>query len=623
MLTRFFLPNLRARLVAVIFLALLPAFVLLLTVAGLERSRALENSRVESMGIAQLTKSYYADLIASSQQMIQWLAQFPEVKGDDPVACNVLVQQLFAWLHDYRTVSVADAGGQIYCEASPEAATLPQDASQQRYFQQALSSKAFTVGGFAVERQSGQPNLTFGYPILDDNGRVIKVVGAGLDIDALARRLSNSQFYDYVALLIVDANGTVVLRHPDPEKYVGRSIAGSPLFIDVSRLREGYTEQPGPSGILREWAFTTIGPPENPELYVLGGFTYEYILGGVNRMLRSTLLGLSVIGIVALVAAWLSAEMMIVRRTQRVVDAAERMRAGDFSARVGLSDDASEVGQLAQTFDAMAAALEEREDDNKRLLEEMQKLNTELESRVIKRTEQLQLSNSRLLESQAELRRLSEELMRVTENERTRISREIHDQLGQLLTAIKMELRNVQKSVGAGNVAARDRIDGTLELVDETIRTVRRISADLQPGILDDFGLAAAIEWVLQEFGGRTGIEWALEADLDEERLSKDMATAAFRICQEALTNVARHAEASRVVVNLATREEHFEATITDNGRGLPQAGSARSKSLGIVGMRERARQFGGSLEVAAGEERGVIVTLRFPLPAGAEPAAA
>ena len=251
----------------------------------------------------------------------------------------------------------------------------------------------------------------------------------------------------------------------------------------------------------------------------------------------------------------------------------------------------------------------------------MQQLNAELESRVIKRTEQLQISNTKLLETQSDLRRLSEELMRSIELERTRISREIHDQLGQLLTAIKMELRTIERLSEREPEQTPERLVETVKLVDETIRSIRRIASDLRPGILDDFGLEAAVEWQVQQFRERTGVSVDLETDLAEDRLSKDMSTAVFRVLQEALTNVARHAEASRIEVSVRTIGDQLLLDVRDNGKGLQSDPNRRS--LGLVGMRERARQLGGSVTIANTPGKGVQVQLRVPLrQEGAEPRA-
>lgn len=606
------LPNLRTRLVAVIFLALLPAFVLLITIAAYERTRAEESAHLESMALAQLLRTQYDEVITGSRVSLQWLARSPDLVDGDSAACSARLREFYEASGDYLGLSVAQPDGTVRCIASQRPITSAMTSAGQLFFRRALENKAFAVGDVQIGQASGKPNLAVGYPILDANGQVKAVIGAGLNIEALSRRLTNNQFYQYASLLLIDRNGTVVLRHPDPDEFIGRNVTDTEIFRAARSQGEGWIDAPGLSGNRRIFAFTPVGDPKNPDLYAFAGLTTEYVYAGVDRMLRLSLMGLTVIGLAALVSAWISAEFMIVRRTQQVVDAALRMRAGDFSARVGLANDSSEMGQLAQTFDSMAAALEERDAENARLIGQMQQLNAELESRVIKRTEQLQISNTRLLETQADLRRLSEQLMQSTEQERARMSREIHDQLGQLLTAIKMELRSIEKQIGRDPDKVRERIGETMALVDETVKTVRRIAADLRPGILDDFGLSAAIEWQLQQFRDRTGISVALEADVDESRISKDMATAGFRILQEALTNVARHADATQVHVTLRTEDDSFTLEVRDNGKGLQP--DPHRKSLGLVGMRERARQLGGAVTVEDAPGGGAVVLLTAPL---------
>ncbi len=636
-MTKLFLPNLRTRLVAVIFLALLPAFVLLVTVAELERSRALENARLESTAMAQLLKLQLTELETATGQMLAGLALLPELQDPYAPECAERIERFFSTQGALLGLSVADLDGQAPCTASLAPMTTTLNIADRPYFQDALRTKQFSSSGFVLGRLTRKPGLTFGYPVLDEQGDVVSVIGASVNLEDFNRRLAGAQLYQHTALLVLDANGTVVLRQPDPENFLGQSMADRPLVQHVATHREGTIRRTGLDSVERLYAFTTIGPADAPRFHVLVGFDSTYIFAGVNRMLRNSLMGLSVIAVVALVAAWLSAEVMIVRRAQHVVNAALRMRAGDLSARAGLEDDRSEVGQLAHTFDSMAAALQEREAENRRLIEEAQQLNAELEFRVARRTEQLQISNNRLLDSQAELRRLSEQLMRVAEQERIRISREIHDQLGQLLTGVKMELRGIDRALSdaAGQEAGseggarplsetphvRERLVEVTALVDETIRTVRRIAADLRPGLLDDFGLTAAVEWQMQEFENRTGIRCTLESEVDEEQLSRDMATAIFRIAQEALTNVARHAEATAVHISLATADGRFILKVRDNGRGIDPEALRRSRSLGVLGMRERARQFNGTIHITplggAEDEKGTELRLELPLEEG------
>lgn len=636
-MAKLLLPNLRTRLVAVIFLALLPAFALLVTVAELERNRAFENAQLESATMAQLLKTQLEELESSTHQMLAGLAILPELQDPLSAGCDARLEQFFSTQSTLLRLSVAAPDGRVQCLASRTPITGTLNVSDESPFRQALATHQFVVGGFAPGASVHSPSLAFDYPVLDKAGELRAVIGASVDLAAFNERLAGAQLYQHAALLVLDAQGTVVLRQPDPQQFLGQSMAEHPLTQIVMAEQKGMVQRQGLDGVERLYAFNIIGPADAPRFHVLAGFDVAYIFGGVDRMLRNSVLGLTVIGLAALAAAWLSAEVMIVRRTQHVVDAALRMAAGDLSARAGLDDDRSEVGQLAKTFDSMAATLQEREEDNRRLISEMQQLNTELEFRVAKRTEQLQISNNRLLDSQAELRRLSEQLMRVAEEERIRISREIHDQLGQLLTGVKMELRHMDRTFdqviaeGDGARASarlldevpqiKERLTETTALVDETIRTVRRIAADLRPGLLDDFGLTAAVEWQLQEFENRTGIHCTLQADVDEGRLSRDMATTAFRICQEALTNVMRHAEASAVHVGLATTGGRFTLTVRDNGKGISPETLQQARSLGVLGMRERARQFNGSVHVGPADkavaETGTEVRVEMPIEEG------
>jgi signal transduction histidine kinase len=218
-----------------------------------------------------------------------------------------------------------------------------------------------------------------------------------------------------------------------------------------------------------------------------------------------------------------------------------------------------------------------------------------------------------------QLRELAARLEAAREEERSGSAREIHDQLGQSLTAIKLDLSWIARRAAspAGLDIPRDvlleRLRATIALTDEVIQQVRRISAELRPGVLDDLGLTAAIEWQAQEFQKRTGVTCAVSSTLGETHLSRDVSTAVFRICQEALTNVARHANATRVEVSLEGGTDSLRLEVRDDGGGVPAEVIQSPKSLGLLGMRERARHIGGSTEVRAGAE-GTLVSLEVPL---------
>ena len=211
-----------------------------------------------------------------------------------------------------------------------------------------------------------------------------------------------------------------------------------------------------------------------------------------------------------------------------------------------------------------------------------------------------------------QLRELSAHVESVREDERTGIAREIHDVLGQALTALKMDLAWLARRT-TGQEPLLEKLHAMSEATDEIIQQVRRISTELRPGVLDDLGLLAAIEWQAQEFEGRTGTLCTVESNLGDAKLPRDVSTAIFRIFQEALTNVARHAEARHVGVHLDLADNVLDLEVRDDGKGITPAQAGNPRSLGLLGIRERARRLGGRATVAAGTEGGTVVSVRVP----------
>lgn len=218
-----------------------------------------------------------------------------------------------------------------------------------------------------------------------------------------------------------------------------------------------------------------------------------------------------------------------------------------------------------------------------------------------------------LREANAELRRLSSSLEKVREEERARISRELHDELGQLLTGLKLELSWLSHRMKEGRSAPPEKVAAMRQLLDRAVSSVRRISSELRPLILDDLGFGEAVAWQADEFSKRSGIQTVL--DLSAADLVRDdaMATGLFRIVQESLTNVARHADASRVEVRLFEEEGRLILTVSDNGRGLPK--EIRQGAIGLASMRERATALGGQFSIVGSPGAGVTIKVALPSP--------
>lgn len=252
---------------------------------------------------------------------------------------------------------------------------------------------------------------------------------------------------------------------------------------------------------------------------------------------------------------------------------------------------------------------------------------TELEARLTQVTNQLLAAKDNLATESADhqrtedefrrsteqLRELSARLQSVREEERTRISRAIHDELGQTLTGLKMDVAWLQNHLDPQQPALLAKTQTMSGLIDTTIQMVRRISTELRPGILD-LGLVATIEWQLQEFQIRTGIKSNFSSTTEETALDDEGSTTVFRILQEILTNVVRHAQATRLEVTLKETAAFLTLRVRDNGRGISAAEIDSPKSIGLLGMQERARLRAGEVQFYETPGRGTTVTVRLPL---------
>jgi signal transduction histidine kinase len=228
------------------------------------------------------------------------------------------------------------------------------------------------------------------------------------------------------------------------------------------------------------------------------------------------------------------------------------------------------------------------------------------------------LAEHRLRDTLDQVRTLSGRLATGQEEDRARIARELHDELGVGLTCLKIDLSRVTTIVGDNicddaHAKLDDKVRSMIEQVDGTIAAVQRLVTQLRPALLDDLGLVAAIEWQSQDFQKRTGIPCTCVTSADDIAMEPDLATALFRICQEALTNTARHAQATAVTIKLESRDDFLQLVVADNGVGIPDRMASDRRSLGLIGMRERAALFGGDITIQGQPQKGTTVTAWLP----------
>ena len=296
-----------------------------------------------------------------------------------------------------------------------------------------------------------------------------------------------------------------------------------------------------------------------------------------------------------------------VRFWANVVVTALRDSNGNLIGFAKLTRDTTENRERAEALTKVKELLELRVEQRTAVLT---RVNNEMRTEIAER----QRAEEELRKSRDQLRALAARLQSVREEERTYIAREIHDELGQACTAIKMDLALIGRKLTSRQTALRAKVDSSMQLVDGTIVTLRRIASELRPRTLDDLGLPAALEAQAQEFESRTGIRCSVILPLEPLTLDTDRSTAIFRIFQESLTNVARHAHATRVEARLQRENDRIVFQVFDNGTGFdPEVAKAR-KSLGLIGMQERALLLNGEFKTEGVPGSGTTMTLTIPL---------
>ena len=587
---RFHIGNLRIRLILLVLLAVLPLAGLSFYTASEQRQLDIADIEKSVLIFAEFAARDEAQLLDGTRQLLASVAHYLERQWSDPAECSRYLSELLDHYRRYKNLGAVNAQGNFHSSALAYETSL--NASDRAWFKRAMETKTFAIGDYQIGRITGSPVIVLAYPIISSDGRFLGVAFAALDIQWLNQFKSGIErgLVSGSTISQIDERGVVLAHHPDPDTWVGRSLASTLLFDAVRSNENGIIEAEGPDGQRRLYAFSRIFSSfKNRNVYMLVGIPEDTLYVEANRLLIHNLVLLTIVTFLAILAAWFGSDVFVLRQVRAMLGTATRLANGDLSARTGLPPRNGELNELARAFDGMATALESRE-------------------------KQRQQAEGELRDSHEQLRNLSSHLESVREEERTRLAREIHDELGQELTALKMDLSWVSKRLEPEQQQLSQKVGSMDNLVDETIRTVQRLSGELRPGLLDDLGLAAAIEWQTEEFQKRTGMACDVRLDLGETTLSHNQDTAIFRIYQETLTNVIRHARATRVSILLQTQDNRLVLEVTDNGRGITEEEAGGAKAFGLIGMRERVLALKGELAIHGRPSQGTTVTVTIPL---------
>ena len=305
-----FLGSLRVRLVLLVLLAVIPSLGLILYTARVQRLVATEAAYENLSRIAALTASDVSGVIEGAQQLLGGLAQFHEIRGNDPTICSTVMAKLLATYSFYSTLGVASPEGNVICSAVP--LTNSVTVTDQSWFRQALQTRDFTVGVWQVDRLTGKPSITFASPIVDEASRIQSVVFAGLDLRYLNRRISLVRLPDGAALVVVDRQGTILARSSEADSQGRPAPESSPLKSVAAYRGRGTAEIADTDGVRRIYAFSPIGRKRGTaDAYVSLSIPTAIALADANKQQAHNLLGLIVVSLLALAAAWFGGHTIV------------------------------------------------------------------------------------------------------------------------------------------------------------------------------------------------------------------------------------------------------------------------------------------------------------------------
>ena len=476
--------------------------------------------------------------------------------------CKKSLEELFASYPHYANLGVVSTNGVVLASARPMLRTGQPD--EPSVFPTTLATHAFAIGDFPDGQATGKPTVYFGCPVFNSDGQVQAVVFAALDLDWVSQFESAlpAQLPKGATWTEIDRAGKILVRYPSPEKWIGRPFPEKSLLKIVFSQNHGVVEARSSDGTLDFHAFAAMHSQLVPDdvVTILGSIPEQVLFAEADRRRNATLTGLGIAAGFAFLLGWIGSNLLVLRPVRTLVKSSARLANGDFSTRTGLAHRGDELGQLTHTFDHMAQALQQREMENKHARHRLQVL--------------------------------SRRLVNVQEVERRHIALELHDEIGQTLTVAEINLQTALQSPGNGNPP---RLKESLDAVERVLEQVHDLALNLRPSMLDDLGLEPALLWLTNRQAELAGLNGEVQADALEHRLDPVIETECFRVAQEALTNVVRHAQAKAVTVELHKQDGQLHLHVRDNGIGFDVA-ALREKAL--HGASLRSVEHGGTRRV-------------------------
>ena len=589
--------SLKTRLYLLVLAAFIPVAILIVYVA--EEQKTIEKDAIlnKTMLLTQAAADAENLQLESTRNLLVAVAAAFHAVDGQPNRLSGLLADLLGNAKGYAAFGIVDPAGHLLAGSDPS--QMEKDYGDRGWLTATLEQKSLNMGQYHGEHINGEPVVYFARPALDSSRKIVAVTFAALNLNRMNRNVF-SQLSDLPKgsqLTLLDETRKMLGYDVDAARWTVPQHLDSAVQQQILSQPSGTLVAADENGKLQIYAFARLESAfRNRQISVVLAIPQKLAMAASKRIFTRNLALLVISALMAVLFIWWAADVFILRRVGSMVRASRRLAAGDLRARIGPIGVRDELSHLAGVFDEMAASLQMR----------------------IEREEQVMVS---LKHSREQLRRLSAYQNEVREQERIRIAREIHDQLGQSLTILKMDLSWMKKHMPAADTTMDEKMDAMSRVVEDAMEDLHAVTTELRPVILDDFGLAAAIEWQTDAFTRRSGIGCRLENNGYEPDLSREQATALFRIFQETLTNIIRHAGADDVVVRLEERDDGLFFQIADNGRGITADEINDPNAFGLLGIRERLYPLGGRVTFEGKPGLGTRVTIRLPLsPEGETP---
>lgn len=585
-----FLPfrSLRGRLMLLAGFATLPAFLFVIYVAAKQRVDSLHRAEVESRYVADLASREHAQQVLGARRLLTRLAALPIANRKDLSKLTAVLPTILNGFPQFANLGVLTLDGRVAFSVVPP--PHPVNMFNIPAFQRALHSQGVAVGTYLVGLIVERPILIMAKALRNAQGQPREVLFAALDLAWLNRITREAGLPPESALLIVDRNGTILASSLDnkldqvPHKHLDG-------FERLTRNTGNLTDCRTPDGVMRLAVATPLKGTH--DVWVVVGPPRDKVYATANGIFYRDLAVLALLALFAIGSSLVVTEFSVLRDLRLLAGATRKFGKGDLAARAAVPWPHGEIRDLAIAFNNMAKTLEQR--------------------------------HHQAVAAQERLRALSHRLETAREEEAARIAQELHDELGQALSVLRLELESVRRVALSdkgepGKQELLSMIDELGQQIDAAVQSVRRLSSELRPGVLDRLGLEAGLEWLLNEFERRAGITTRFTTEGVCEQVDPERSTALFRIMQEALTNVARHANATVVRAQLTQADDNLVLEVKDNGQGFNVDAPQRRPSLGLLGMQERARRLGGQLDLRSEPGAGVRLRAIIPLSPQSQP---